>query len=250
MKSQRYPVDEPALVRESLVPRYRQIEAAIRDQIWSGELVAGDQVPSEDELTRMFGVSRATVRQALAMLEQDGLIFREVGRGTFVKDIVEQLPQKVLVLSTDDLLDVAFVDSIVLHREGMIAARGEVQIALSVSFGAEVPFFVRTFFVDEKPIGGEKVYLHPRFDRKLSEKQMVSRNIVSTLSNVISTTAARFERRLGSVGADARSSVLFDTFLGAPLIAVHRTSYDVQGRPIEHSHMLFPSDRCLISLDG
>src|SRR5262245_35412097 len=64
---------------------HHQIFLVLRDQILSGRFGAAELLPTEDDLTRLFGVSRITVRTALARLESSGLIRRRQGVGTFVK---------------------------------------------------------------------------------------------------------------------------------------------------------------------
>ena len=66
-------------------PLYRRIQADLRDRVTSGELAPGTQVDTELELMRRYGVSRATVRQALAGLITEGLLEVRRGRGTFVR---------------------------------------------------------------------------------------------------------------------------------------------------------------------
>ena len=66
---------------------YREIYQAIREQIASGELGPEDKLPTEDELARRYSVSKITVKKALEMLKDDGLILRVQGRGTFVRKI-------------------------------------------------------------------------------------------------------------------------------------------------------------------
>lgn len=70
--------------RDSIIPMYYQIEQVIRRRIESGELRPGDRVESERELAQKFGVSLMTARQAVKGLEQQGLIYRERGKGSFV----------------------------------------------------------------------------------------------------------------------------------------------------------------------
>ena len=67
------------------LPRYRQIAAALRGAIEAGELAADCGLPSEVDLMARFGVSRATVRQALSLLEVDGLIVTRAGKGRYVR---------------------------------------------------------------------------------------------------------------------------------------------------------------------
>jgi DNA-binding GntR family transcriptional regulator len=68
-----------------VLPRYRQIAAELRAAIEDGQLQAGSVLPSEADLTARHAVSRATVRQALAVLESDGLITTYPGKGRYVR---------------------------------------------------------------------------------------------------------------------------------------------------------------------
>lgn len=74
--------------RDSPVPLYIQLEEIIEKAIKNGEYKDGDKLPSENKLCSKYGVSRITVRQALNMLEQKGLVYTVHGKGTFVKEIV------------------------------------------------------------------------------------------------------------------------------------------------------------------
>lgn len=78
--------DTPAryLDRSSFVPLYYQLQEVLKEQIESGHWQPGELLPSEPDLARRFGVSRAVVRQALDILEDDRQIVRIRGRGTFV----------------------------------------------------------------------------------------------------------------------------------------------------------------------
>jgi DNA-binding GntR family transcriptional regulator len=68
-----------------VLPRYRQIAAELRAAIEGGRLLAGSALPSEADLTARHEVSRATVRQALAVLESEGLINTYPGKGRYVR---------------------------------------------------------------------------------------------------------------------------------------------------------------------
>lgn len=68
-----------------LLPRYRQIADELRDAMAEGRLTPGSVLPSETELIAAHGVSRATVRRALALLESKGLISTHPGKGRYVR---------------------------------------------------------------------------------------------------------------------------------------------------------------------
>ena len=65
---------------------YAQVANVFRQRIRSGQWIAGDQLPTLDALEREFHVARVTLRQALNLLESEGMIWRRRGRGTFVSD--------------------------------------------------------------------------------------------------------------------------------------------------------------------
>ena len=80
-----------AILSESLslssdIPLYAQLVGIIKRSISSGALAIGDLLPSEAELCRALNVSRNTVRQAIGELEDEGLVVRKRGKGTFVAD--------------------------------------------------------------------------------------------------------------------------------------------------------------------
>lgn len=63
------------------------VATTLRDAIADGRLAPGQRLPAEPQLAEQLGVSRATLRQALALLTQEGLLVRQHGRGTFVSSL-------------------------------------------------------------------------------------------------------------------------------------------------------------------
>ncbi len=123
-----------------LGPRARRVYDTLRARIVSGELPTGSQLPSYVALAGQFGVAPLTVRQVLARLEEEGLVSREQGRGTYVR-----APARPAVLVVDDEPAVRqLLTSFVEHggyralaaagpEEALAALEGERQIALILS---------------------------------------------------------------------------------------------------------------------
>jgi GntR family transcriptional repressor for pyruvate dehydrogenase complex len=97
-------IDAPARDRSS--PAFRQIAQELEQQVLTGELAVGNTLPGEHELARRFAVSRSTIREAIRLLEQLGLIGREEGRNKLTvtapsnKDIGERMRTAFLLQDT------------------------------------------------------------------------------------------------------------------------------------------------------
>ncbi len=75
-----------AIDKQSKIPLYEQIKSSISDAIKSGALQGGDKLPTEEQMSTLFGVSRVVTKQAYADLLNEGKIVRLRSKGTFVKE--------------------------------------------------------------------------------------------------------------------------------------------------------------------
>lgn len=94
---------------EERVLKYSKLVEDLKNKIFSGELKAKDKLPSENELSASYGISRQTVRKALQILTQEGYIYAEHGRGTFCSERVRHTKQsKNIAVITTYLSDYIF----------------------------------------------------------------------------------------------------------------------------------------------
>lgn len=93
--------------RDSRIPLYVQLADAIREQIKTGEIKIGDMLPSENEMIKRYSVARLTVREALGVLVNEGLLEKRHGKGTFCRAVLNQKKWRV-----DIFLNLAEVDFI------------------------------------------------------------------------------------------------------------------------------------------
>ncbi len=93
----------PTLERTNPLPLYYQLKEVLRQQIRAGHLAPHTAIPSEPELVASYRVSRATVRQALTELVNEGLLYRQHGKGTFVCEPRVQQTLSELASLTDEL---------------------------------------------------------------------------------------------------------------------------------------------------
>lgn len=87
-----------ALGNWDLLPIYAKIAEVLREEIEAGNFKPGDKLPTEEELCRIYNVSRGTVRKAFHILEGEGIIFRRQGIGSFVKNGSEKISARSIAL--------------------------------------------------------------------------------------------------------------------------------------------------------
>lgn len=97
------------------VPIYEQIEEQIKSQIMTGELAAGDALPSMRILAKELKISVITTKRAYEDLERDGYIETVVGKGSFVKGVSGEIMKESMLYAIEELLDKA-VDKALLGK--------------------------------------------------------------------------------------------------------------------------------------
>ncbi|MGC8778569.1 MAG: GntR family transcriptional regulator, partial [Candidatus Caldatribacteriaceae bacterium] len=148
------------------VPLYQQLKNILKGQILSGILKPGDQIPSETDLSRIYGVSQITVRQAVKSLVEEGFLYRKQGRGTFVASpkLRRRLPK--LYSFSEDMVELGLQPSSKLLEETVIEADEELAELLRLPpSNRRVNKLVRVRIANGEPILIERtlipVYLCP-----------------------------------------------------------------------------------------
>lgn len=98
------PAVQDAQHRRGKIPAYIQVAAALRRRIEVGDWAPGEKISTLEALESEFQVARVTVRQAVELLERDGLVKRQQGRGTFVSGVVNDKRWVQLETSWEPLL--------------------------------------------------------------------------------------------------------------------------------------------------
>ena len=104
------------------VPIYEQIEEQIKSQIMTGELAAGDALPSMRILAKELKISVITTKRAYEDLERDGYIETVVGKGSFVKGVSGEIMKESMLYAIEELLDKA-VDKALLGKVSLSELR-------------------------------------------------------------------------------------------------------------------------------
>jgi GntR family transcriptional regulator len=222
------------------MPLYFQIAETLRAHIQSGQLKPGEAIPTEDELQQLFGVSRATVRQAVRDLASKGQVRLERPRGTFVcgPRLQEQLPE--LISFSDEVRENALVPRAVVLHVAYASAAAHVAARLGVAEGSRTLRLDRLRLADEEPIAlmyahlAEWCGLTPDLDYTGSMHQLLGMHGIKVVDadQIIEATVAGSEQ-----------GHLLRCHKGQPLLKVERVTISADGRPVEHVIALYRADR-------
>src|ERR1700677_4777230 len=235
-------IDKPTLLPESTLsgPEYQSVHAALLLAIEG--LPAGTAMPSKRELCTTYGVSRATVRQALGQLEIEQRIFRRQGKGTFVAR--PKIEQRLELMShTEGMKERGISPSSKLIDVRRIPAGLDVGAQLGLSSKAEVLRIERLRLADGDPIAIEVLYLNAdRFDG-ITAALSDNASLYQLLASNYGVELASAEETIEAVIAEGREAGLLKCQPGMPLLMLSRRTLDTNGQITEFVRSLYRGDR-------
>lgn len=233
VKTQNESLENAPLQRDSATSLYRQIAAQLEHDIRSGRFATHGKLPSEHQLTKRFGVSRVTVRQAMACLLEEGYVAKKQGKGTFVAG------QKL----QHDLHSMrGFYDSLVsqgVEPETQLIEFAAVSCPNMIACGLAGPegqcFFLRRIYqVDGAPIAMVCAYLPPEA-AKVSWQQASENPIYGILERLLDVQIVHADVRIRAQPAGARISRELGLGPRAALLVMERESFCANGQVKEKS---------------
>ncbi len=227
------------LDRSSPVPLYFQIAEQFERAILEGTIAPGERIDNEVALAQRLGLSRPTMRQAIQVLVDKGMLVRKRGVGTQV--VHGKIRRSVELTSLhDDLSAAGQKPRTEVIAVGRIEADEDVARELQLTKGADVWSLERLRFVDRQPLAHMHNYL-PIDVVDLDEIDLSETGLYAHLrSSGIVMRVAR--QRIGARGASADEAVLLGERKGAPLLTMQRTAYDNAGRAVEYGRHAYRPD--------
>jgi len=239
----------PDLAEASDVPSHARIEQWLAGAIGNGRLATGDKLPSESDLAATLGVSRMTLRQALAALESRGLVQRKRGRagGTFVARPRIECDLTGLPGFTEQMRRAHVRAGARIVRCGVINAPRKVAEMLDLKRGAKVYEIVRVRLANREPLALEETYLSVAHFPGLLDHRLTT-SLYSLMRRRYDLTPHYAREWLEPVIATEEQAGLLGIEPGSALMLVTRTSYTDSGLPIEHAFDRYRADRTRIAL--
>ena len=231
------------VVRKDIpIPVYYQISEYIRDLIETDELHPGDKLPSEQDLSETFGVSRMTVRKALDILVQEGLLSREQGRGTVVRR--RRFKENLMTVTSfdDDMRRQDAVASARVLEIQTVEADERIAKRLQIEPRTATYRISRIRYADDIPIGLQTYYIPCKYAPGL-DKEDLTQSIQGLLQDHYGHKLVRTQLWLEAMPADEVRATYLEVPVQFPLLNKRVILFNEQGVPVEYLRVLYRSDR-------
>jgi DNA-binding GntR family transcriptional regulator len=227
---------EKTVDRGSKEKLYVQIYSIILEKIESGEWPLGRQIPSEDELCRIYDVSKVTVREAIQELAREGYLKRQQGKGTFV---LYSVPHPGLTMRTRLAEDDGFGEGVNVRKE--VVERGV----------KEVPDEVKTLLMTEEAIyymRRKKIVDDVSYDEEffiplfllpdVGEEDMSAKALYEIIEEKGTRKIFKVQQTIETTRVTAGAAPIFAMREGAPALLISRLFISHDESPIAFSRLI------------
>lgn len=226
---------------ESSIPLYRQLYNLLTNQISQGIMKPGERIPSEGQLGEMYGISRVTVRAAIELMVEEGILIKRHGKGTYVA-----MPFFVESKAGGSFTKSCLQNNVVPHTEVLsvetIACPSEAAGYLKVKEGSPVHRIYRVRYTDHSPVICEVDYfreedsyiLHANF------KEMPMSDIIFAHTGL---NAQQFEDVFDVTTATREQAQMLDCTSGTPLLTVHQIVMTTNRQILYYNEQYILSER-------
>jgi GntR family transcriptional regulator len=222
--------------------RYQQIAENLRERLVAGNFVAGRMLPSESELSAEFSASRVTVRRALEVLRDEGLVSARQGFGWFVPgDTVRQPLGKLATIEEQ------------MRASGVTSQRRIVEFSFEsapkkiaeVLGTTQVLRVLRVNLADGEPFAIVTVWCSAEVGQHLSRRDVEQ----SPFYELLDVPLSGATQTIGADAATPDDATMLHIPVGSPVLRCERVTSDTTGRPVLVSHHVFPAHRTEFVVD-
>ena len=217
--------------------KYEKIAFDIKEDILSEKYKPNEQLPFEKELCEKYNVSKMTVKKALDLLVNDGLIIKRRGSGTFVKDITEKEIQRIIEKKQFSGLTTTSIGHKVTSKVlefKIINATKEIADILKIEEDEFIYFVHRVRYVDDKAVVIEKTYIPLNLipGMKLAD---VKKSIYGYIKDKLGLNIQSAHSTMRAMKSDELDRKYLNLEKDEPILEVERVAYLDNGKVFEYS---------------
>jgi len=225
------------------IPLYYQVMRDLKEQMISGKLSPGQQLPSEAQLTARFHVSRVVVRQALQILDEQGLIIKVRGKGTYVSQKLAEDATPRISGSLEDLIHMGPEVSIRVVEFRLVRAAGDLAEAFACDEGTDLFHVQRVRLVDDKPLAVLVNHMPYEVGACIPLSDLSREPLIVLIETRAGRQIEWASQVFEAVAADEQMADLLEVDLLTPLLKLTLTAYSMDGSVVDLAEVFYRSDR-------
>ncbi len=229
--------------KQGRIPYYYQLADILREIIQ--ESASGDEtelLPSENDLVQQYQISRATVRQALSLLEREGLVHKAKGKGTFISKHRIRYPLTKLISTTEDMGRRGWKSGIEVLSFEDIDTHSPITESLKIDPHDKVYELCRLRLGNDEPVGLQWAYMPVEICPGLIDHNLETSltQVMEDQYNVIFWSAHEFLRARLPNQFEAEKLQIPKNL---PIIYMERITFTPEGNPVEFLQSVWRSDK-------
>lgn len=215
------------------IPLHYQIADYLLVMLEKGELSFDEQIPPEEELRELFGVSRTTVRRAMEHLLHKRLVHRKQGKGSFWTESAKELKNEKLAGLNRQIFSINKETKVRVLSKRTEKCREDIAALLKLPPGSGVVIFERLRLLNDKPMSYTTNYLPFKIGSRIKKSHLEKKTMLETLEDVVKLELGTIEHEVEITRANSEISELLHIPSLNPVLTIRTSVFDNDARPIE-----------------
>ena len=223
------------------MPKYKEIAMALKEKIIEGDYQEGELLPDQETLAKSYQTSRVTVRKAIQLLIDEGLLYTRRGSGTYVRNNIKKNNKNVTQINSvfgTSLQEGAEVTSKILRFEVRFPTTYEYE-ALKIKHTDPVYDIKRVRYVDQEARSIESSIMPLKYIKDLDEEILMG-SIYNYIRDELGYTISAAQRVIIASKANELDSQEFGIEVGEPILETNQVVFFDDGTPFDLSKTRYP----------
>jgi GntR family transcriptional regulator len=228
---------------DDFTPAYYQLARILEKKIMSGEFRPEDRIPSETKLGEEYGLSRITVKKAISLLADEGLLRSERGRGTFVNQPKVDGGLFLIPDFHNEMRNQGVSTRVDLLKVKAVKASGLVSEKLEARKGRKVLYLERILEAGDEPLVFDRKYILYDRDQPLLEAELGHGSTEELFSGSPDLVPLRADLKLTVTSLSEREALLLESREGAPAFCMEQLIYAANDLRVIWGWMIYRGDK-------
>lgn len=223
-------------------PLYHWLAETLREEIQQGRYKPGDRLPTERELKQRYNLSSITVNRAINDLAREGWVYRQAGKGTFLKR--DKLEGRLARLTSfaEDVQSRNLVPQFKLLRAQAVIPPPAIATALQLAENSRVYLIERLQFADADPIALAIGYWLLEIGERLAQSDLNTIRLYDVVERILRVPLLEAEESISATEADSVLARKLSVARRTPLLVQERLTFTTAMRPVHHTTTYYRAD--------